>query len=246
MNVIETLNCDQAKDKEEWVNAMNDEYNSIMRNKTWELVEFPKDKVPIGSKWLFKSKFKGGGSIDKLKARLFAKSYSQQEGIDFEETYAPVAELNTIRLLVALATKQKWRIHQLHVKYAFLNDDLKEEVYLVNPRGFVQKGQEHLVRRLKKSIYGLKQAPRSWYINIDSFFKQKCFMKSKNDSILYIKKDKEGNVCLISLYIDDLIIIGGAYELIAYFKSHMYQEFEIKYLGDLHYCLGVSFGERFF
>ena len=127
------------------------------------------------------------------------------------------------------------------MKYAFLNVDLKEEVYLVNPGGFVQKGQEHLVRRLKKSIYGLKQAPRSWYINIDSFFKQQCFMKSKNDSILYIKKDKEGNVCLISLYIDDLIIIGGAYQLIAYFKSHMYQEFEMKYLGDLHYCLGVAF-----
>ena len=127
-----------------------------------------------------------------------------------------------------------------------MNADLKEEVYLVNPGGFVQKGQEHLVRRLKKSMYGVKQAPRSWYINIDSFFKQQCFMKSKNDLILYIKKDKEGNVCLISLYIDDLIIIGGAYELIAYFKIHMYQEFEMKYLGDLHYCLGVSFGRDSF
>ena len=221
MNVIEPLNYDQAKDKDEWVNSMNEEYNSIMRNKTWELVEFPKDKVPIGSKWLFKSKFRSGGSIDKLKARLFAKSYSQQEGIDFEETYAPLAKLNTIRLLVALATKQKWRIHQLHVKYAFLNADLKEEVYLVNPGGFVQKGQEHLVRRLKKSIYGLKQAPRSWYINIDSFFKQQCFMKSKNDSILYIKKNKEGNICLISLYVDDLIITGGACQLIANIKIHV-------------------------
>ena len=111
MNVIEPLNYDQAKDKEEWVNAMNEEYNSIMRNKTWELVEFPKDKVPIGSKWLFKSKFKIDGSIDKIKARLVAKGYSQQEGIDFEETYALVAQLNTIRLLLALATKHNWRIH---------------------------------------------------------------------------------------------------------------------------------------
>ena len=111
MNVIEPLNYDQAKDKEEWVNAMNEEYNSIMRNKTWELVEFPKDKVPIGSKWLFKSKFKVDGSIDKLKARLVAKGYYQQEGIDFEETYPLVAKLNTIRLLVALAKKLNWRIH---------------------------------------------------------------------------------------------------------------------------------------
>ena len=105
INVIEPLNYEQAKYKEERVTAMNEEYNSIMRKKTWELVELPKDKVPIGSQWLFKSKLKAYGSIDKFKARLVENGYSQQEGIDFEETYAPVAKLNTIRLLVALATK---------------------------------------------------------------------------------------------------------------------------------------------
>ena len=105
MNVIEPLNYDQSKDKEEWVNSMNEEYNAIMRNKTWELVEFPKDKVSIGSKWLFKSKFKANGSIENHKEILVAKGYYQQEGIDFEETYASAANLNTIRLLVALATK---------------------------------------------------------------------------------------------------------------------------------------------
>ena len=121
-----------------------------------DLVELPKDKVPIGSKWLFKSKHKADGSIDKFKARLVAKGYSQQEGIDFEETYAPVAKLNNIILLVALATKHNWRIHHFDVKSAFLNGDLKEEVYLVHPEGFMQKGQEKLVCRLKKAIYGLK------------------------------------------------------------------------------------------
>ena len=111
-------------------------------------------------------------SIVKFKAILVAKGYSQQEGIDFEETYAPVAKLNTIRLLVTLATKHNQRIHQLDVKYSFLNGDLKEEVYLVHPEGFVQKGQEQFVCRLNKAIYGLKQDPISWYINIDTFFKQ--------------------------------------------------------------------------
>ena len=120
--------------------AMNEEYNSIMRNKTWELVELPKDKLPIGSEWLFKYKLKDNGSVDKFKERLIAKGYSQQEGIDFEETYAQIAELNTIRLLVALATKHNWRIHQLDVKSSFVNGDLKEEVYLVHPEGFFQKG----------------------------------------------------------------------------------------------------------
>ena len=112
-------------------------------------------------------------------------------------------------------------LHELDVKYAFLNGDLKEEVYLVYPEGFEYKGQEHLVCGLKKAIYGLKHAPRSWYINIDSLFKRKGFMKIKNDSSLYIKKDKEGNVCLISLYVDDLIITGGAYQLIVDIKTHM-------------------------
>ena len=146
---------------------------------------------------------------------------------------------------LALATKNNWRKHQLYVKTTLLNGDLKHEVYLVHREGFVQKHQEHLVFRLKKEIYGLKHAPRLWYIKIDSFFKQQGFMKGKNDSILYIKKNKEGNICLISLYVDDLIITGGSYQLIIDIKSHMSQEFEMKDLGDLHDCLGISFWREF-
>ena len=105
---------------------------------------------------MFKSKFKSDGSIDKFKARLVAWGYAQNEGADFEYTFAPVDKLNTIRFLVALATKHKWKIHQFDVKSAFLNGELKEEVYLVQSKGFVQKGQVHLACKLKKSIYGLK------------------------------------------------------------------------------------------
>jgi transposase InsO family protein len=240
MQVNEPMNYKQAKDKEEWVEAMNDEYNSIMKNQTWELTELPENKTPIGCKWLFKAKFKPDGSIDRFKARLVAKGYAQKEGIDFEETFAPVAKLNTIRVLVALATAHNWKIHQLDVKSAFLNGELKEEVYLEQPEGFVQKGQEHLVCKLKKAIYGLKQAPRSWYIKIDTFFNQKGFVKSQSDPNLYVKKDKEGNICLISLYVDDLIITGNACKLIAEIKNQLSQEFEMKDLGELHYCLGLE------
>ena len=236
----EPMNYKQAKDKEEWVEAMNEEYNSIMKNQTWELTELPENKTPIGCKWLFKHKLKSDGSIDRFKARLVAKGYAQQEGIDFEETFAPVAKLNTIRILVALATAHNWKIHQLDVKFAFLNGELKEEVYLVQPEGFVQKGQEHLVCKLKKAIYGLKHAPRSWYIKIDTFFNHEGFAKSKSDPNLYVKKDKEGNVCLISLYVDDLIITGNACKLIAEIKNQLSQEFEMKDLGELHYCLGLE------
>ena len=213
---------------------MNDEYDSLMKNQTWELVELPKNKVPIGRKWLYKSKFKAYGSIDKFKARLVAKGYAQQEGIYYEDTFALVAKLNTIRVLIALATKHNWNIHQLDVKFSFLNGDLKEEVYLVQPEGFVKQGQEHLVYRLRKALYGLKHALRSWYVKIDTFFHQNGFVKSKNDPNLHVKKDEEGNVALIYLYVDDLIITGSAYKLIEEIKIHLSQEFEMKDLGELH------------
>ena len=129
---------------------------------------------------MYKSKFKADGTIDKFKARLVAKGYAQKEGIDYEDTFAPVAKLNTIRLLIALATKHNCNIHHLDVKSAFLNGDLKEEVYLVHPEGFVKQGQEHLVCRLRKALYGLKQAPRSWYVKIDTFFLQNGFVKSNS------------------------------------------------------------------
>jgi hypothetical protein len=171
-NVIETMSFDEANEHDEWKNAMEAEYESIMKNNTWELTELPKHKKPIGCKWIYKPKFKSDGSIDKYKARLVEKGYSQTEGIDYVETFAPVAKLNTIRMLIDLAIKYHWKLHQLDVKSTFLNGELKEEVYLTQPKGFVEKGQEHLVCKLKKTLYGLKQAPRSWYEKIDSLFLQ--------------------------------------------------------------------------
>jgi len=240
MNVVEPVTYKQAKEHKEWKNAMNEEYESIMRNETWELTELPENKVPIGCKWLYKTKFNADGSVDKYKARLVAKGYSQKEGIDYEDTFAPVAKLNTIRIMIALATQYNWKIHQLDVKSAFLNGDLKEEVYLVQPEGFIKKGQENLVCKLKKALYGLKQAPRSWYIKIDSFFAQKGFVKSKNDPNLYVKKDENGNVALVSLYVDDLIITGSASHLIEDIKIQLAQMFDMKDLGEIHYCLGLE------
>eukprot|EP00253_Pinus_taeda_P020255 PITA_20255 len=133
---------------------MHEEMESIYRNHTWDLVELPEGKTPIGCKWLYKPKIKADGSVEKFKARLVAKGYSQQEGIDFDDTFAPVAKLNTIRMLICLATKHKWKLHQLDVKSAFLNGELKEEIYLLQPPGFVKKGQEHLVCKLHKTLYG--------------------------------------------------------------------------------------------
>ena len=149
-------------------------------------------------------------------------------------------KLNTIKMLISLATKQLWMIHQLDVNSAFLNGELKDEVYLEQPEGFAQKGKEHLVCRLKKVRYGLKQAPTSWYEKIDSFFLQLGYNRSKNDPNLCTMKDEQGRIVLISLYVDDLIITGDAIALIREIKQQMSQVFEMKDLGKLRYYLGLE------
>ncbi len=128
MNVVEPYSYKEANESSEWKTTMKQEYDSIIRNNTWELVELPRGKQTIGCKWLYKLKINANGTIEKLKARLVAKGYSQQEGIDYDETFSPVAKLNTIRMIISLDTKHHWMIHQLDVKYSFLNGDLKEEI----------------------------------------------------------------------------------------------------------------------
>ena len=130
---LEPENYEAASKQEVWVKAMQEEIKMIEKNKTWELVDYPKDKEIIGVKWVYKTKLNSDGSIQKHKARLVAKGYSQQYGIDYNETFAHVARLDTIRALVALAAQKKWQIHQLDVKSAFLNRYLEEEIYVEQP-----------------------------------------------------------------------------------------------------------------
>ena len=138
---------------------MQSEFDAIMKNGTRPLVDLPVGKTTIGTKWVFKLKHKPDGSIERYKARLVAKGYAQEKGIDFEETFAPTCHMTTIRSICALAAHNGWNVHQLDIKTSFLNGDLHEEVYVVQPHGFVQKGEENKVCRLKKALYGLKQAP---------------------------------------------------------------------------------------
>ena len=139
--------------QKEWQKAMRSEYNSVIENGTWKLVDYPSNVKPIGCKWVYRIKYKSNGEVDKYKARLVAKGFAQQEGIDYDETFAPTTKWNTIRTIINLVAHNGWKLHQMDVKIAFLNGDLKEEVFMTQPQGFEVEGQEHKVCKLKKDLY---------------------------------------------------------------------------------------------
>jgi hypothetical protein len=198
---------EEAIQKKEWADAMTEEYQSIIKNDVWEIVPRPKSKDVVSSKWLFKIKHVADGSIEKYKERFVTRGFSQKEGIDYEETFAPVARYTSIRTIIALAAKMKWKLHQMDVKTNFLNGVIEEEVYIEQPQGFEVEDRKSHVCRLKKALYRLKQAPRAWYGRIDSFLTSLGFTKSKADSNLYFKIMENEPVILL-LYVDDLFLTG--------------------------------------
>jgi hypothetical protein len=224
--------------RKEWADAMTEEYQSIMKNKVWEIVPRPKNKDVVSSRWLFKIKHAADGSIEKYKARFVAHGFSQKEGIDYEETFAPVARYTSIRTIITLAAKMKWKLHQMDVKTAFLTGVIEEEVYIEKPQGFEVEDNKSHVCRLKKDLYGLKQAPRAWYGRIDSFLTSLGFTKSKVDSNLYFKIMNNEPVILL-LYVDDLFLTGEE-KLIIECKKRLASEFEMKDLGLMHYFVGLE------
>lgn len=161
---------DQAKSQPHWQKAMQEEYDSFIANQSWDLVTLPHGKNLVSCKWLNKTKLNANNEISNFKARSVARGFSQIEGFYYNENFAPIAKMPTIKLVLALASKMHFPIHQMNVKRTFLNDDLHEEIYLAQPPNFVKKGSENLVCKLKKSINGRKQSPRKWYTKINSFF----------------------------------------------------------------------------
>ena len=152
-----------SRDSIFWKHAINEEMDYIMFNHTWELVDLPPSSKAIGCKWVFRKKYHTNGTLNTFKARLVAKGYRQKEGIDYFDTFAPMARINSIRILFALASIHDLYVHQMDMKTAFLNGDLNEEIYMEQPEGFVLPGNEHKVCKLVKSLYGLKQAPKQWH-----------------------------------------------------------------------------------
>jgi len=176
---------------------MDEELEQIEKNNTWELVSRLKDKNVIGTKWILKNKLNENGEVIRNKARLVCKGYAQQEGIDFEEIFAPVARLEVIRMFLALSSFQKFKVFQMDVKSTFLNGDLNEKVYIEQPDGFILGNDPNLVCKLKKALYALKQAPRAWYYQLDKYLHQQGFIKGSTNSNLYVKVDNEKLLILV-------------------------------------------------
>ncbi|KAG8501627.1 hypothetical protein CXB51_004055 [Gossypium anomalum] len=228
--IVEPSSFEEAEADEGWKQAMIDEIKMIQKNQTWELTKGPAIERPLNA----------DGSLNKLKARLVVKGFSQQYGLDYKETFVPVVRLDTIKLIIALAAQKQWIIYQLDVKSVFLNGFLEEEIYVEQPEEFKVPGEEHKVYKLKKALYGLKQAPRAWYAIIDNYLISLGFERSISEPTLYVKREQAETQLIVSLYIDDLLVTGGDHIMLVDFKAKMKDMFEMSDLGQMTYFLGMK------
>jgi hypothetical protein len=206
------------------VQTMQEDIYSIHVNDTWELTELPHDMKKIGTKWFYKTKYNCDGSVERHKERLDAKGFTQRYGIDYKETFAPVARHEIVRMMISFTTHKKWSIHHMDVKSAFLNGYLEEEVFVEQTQGFEVQGKEHQVYKLKKALYGLKKAPRTWYARTNGHFQETGFNRSKSEPTLYYKQEGNG-ILIVSLYVDDLLYMGSSSKMKDEFKIALMNEF---------------------
>ena len=223
--------------------AMKSKLQSIHSNNTWCYAVLPKGQKVIGLKWVFKVKRNLGGKIVKYKAKLVAKGYARRHGVDYEEVFAPVARIETVSLVLALAVHGKWQVHHMDVKSAFLNDELQEEVYVSQPPGFMNPNQPGKVLKLKKALYGMKQAPRAWNAKLDKELVNLGFYRSGEEHAVY-KRGSGESLLLIGVYVDDLIICGPDNSRIAEFEQQMCKTFSMSDLGLLSYYLGMEVRQK--
>ncbi|CAJ2670589.1 unnamed protein product [Trifolium pratense] len=208
---FEPKNVKEALTDEFWINAMQEELNQFKRNEVWDLVPRPENANVIGTKWVYKNKSDESGTVTRNKARLVAQGYSQIEGIDFDET----------------------------LLRAFLNGYLNEEVYVEQPKGFVDPSFPNHVYKLKKALYGLKQAPRAWYERLTEFLTSQGYRKGGNDKTLFVKED-QGKFLIAQIYVDDIVFGGMSSEMVQHFVQQMQSEFEMSLVGELTYFLGLQ------
>ncbi|GJS86402.1 retrovirus-related pol polyprotein from transposon TNT 1-94 [Tanacetum coccineum] len=240
---VEPKNFKQAMTEPSWIDAMQEEIHEFERLQVWELVSCPDKVLLIKLKWIYKVKTDEFGGVLKNKARLVAQGFRQEEGIDFEESFAPVARIEAIRIFIANAAHKNMTIYQMDVKTAFLNGELKEEVYVSQPEGFVDQDNPSHVYKLKKALYGLKQAPRAWYDMLSSFLISQHFSKGAVDPTLFTRQ--AGNdLLLVQIYVDDIIFASTNTAMCNEFANQMTTKFKMSMMGQMSFFLGLQISQK--
>ncbi|GJU26749.1 retrovirus-related pol polyprotein from transposon TNT 1-94 [Tanacetum coccineum] len=239
---VEPKNFKQAMTEPSWIDAMQEEIHEFERLEVWELVPYLDNVFLIKLKWIYKVKTDEFGEVLKNKARLVAQVFRQEEGINFEESFAPVARIEAIRIFVANAAHKNMTIYQMDVKTAFLNGELKEEVYVSQPEGFVDQDNPSHVYKLKKALYGLKQAPRAWYDMLSSFLISQQFSKGAVDPTLFTRH--AGNdILLVQIYVDDIIFASTNTAMCNEFANQMTNKFKMSMMGQMSFFLGLQISQ---
>jgi hypothetical protein len=232
----------KSPDATKWKGAADEEYNSLLGNGTWTVCKLPPGANAIGSRWVFKTKRDETGEIVRYKARFVAQGFSQVPGQDYLETYAPVAKLSSIRTVLSIAAAKGLVLRQADVVTAFLQSPVTEEIYVKQPEGYEQYGPngEELVCRLHKSLYGLKQSPRNWHHVFDKWLKEYGLKPCDADPCVYVLIYPSGEMLILTVYVDDVVVAGGNPEIVERFLRAMAGKFDIKDLGQLKWLLGMD------
>ncbi|GJR08506.1 ribonuclease H-like domain, reverse transcriptase, RNA-dependent DNA polymerase [Tanacetum coccineum] len=229
----------QALQDESWVEAMQEELLQFKLQNVWVLCDLPDGKRVIGTKWVFRNKRDERGTIIRNKARLVAQGYRQEEGVDYDEVFAPVARIEAIRLFLAFASFMGFFVYQMDVKSAFLYGNITEEVYVNQPPGFVDPHHPNKVYKVIKALYGLHQAPRAWYERLSTFLLKHGYRRGAIDKTLFIKKDRK-DIMLVQVYVDDIIFGSTMTSMVKEFEKLMQKEFKMSSMGELTFFLGLQ------
>lgn len=222
-----------------WKAAMKEEYDSLIQNGTWKLVELPAGREPIGCKWVFKRKEDSVGNVTRFKARLVAQGFSQRPGVDFDAVFAPVASQNTLRVLLTVAGHHRMSVHHIDVKSAYLHGRLQEDIYMQQPKGFVLPGKEKLVCKLERSLYGLKQAAKVWNETINAILNELGFKQSQADPCLYVKTLKSGVRVYLLIYVDDMLLVSTDIDEMKRTEKELAKRMKLSTLGEISFFLGI-------
>lgn len=225
-----------SPEAEKWKLAMGEELENLRRNETWDIVPRPKGRKVVKCKWVFKRKFDKDGQVDRYKARLVARGYTQVEGIDYKETFSPVIKSKSIRTLLAFSVEKHWQVHQLDITAAYLNGKLSETIFMEQPPLSLNEKPGEEVCLLRKSLYGLHQSGREWNICLDGFLKSIKLTRSRADPCVYFDKETE---LIVGVYVDDLLVMSSRSFTIHKFKENIGAVFEVKDLGEINHLLSI-------